>query len=97
MHHVGTQRIAENGAEIGQHRLGGILDAHGNRERIVRDPHGAAGDRGGAADVVLLLDHKHREALDGAGQRRRHAAGPGAGDDDVVGVGDGRHVPGSRG
>jgi len=68
--------------------LDGVGDAIGEpglfHLGIGGDPDHAAGPGRGAADERRLLDHKHAQPFDGGNGCRRHAAGPGADNHDVV-------------
>src|SRR6185312_1132889 len=70
--------------------LDGIRDAVG-KPRLLHlgirgDPDHAAGPRRGAADKGGLLDHEHAQAFGSSNSGRRHAAGTGADDNDIVGL-----------
>src|SRR3546814_10303705 len=70
-------------SEVAANRLAGVVVAPAAQCRVVGDPDAAAGDAGGATELLRLLDHEDTQALFGCGQGRGHPAAAGADDDEV--------------
>jgi hypothetical protein len=65
LRHIGALKLAlcaitDDGVEIRQCLLDGIVGARADQGRIAREPHAAAaGVGGGAAELVRRFDHSH--------------------------------------
>src|SRR3546814_18793698 len=64
-------------SEVAANRLAGVVVAPAAQCRVVGDPDAAAGDAGGATELLRLLDHEDTQALFGCGQGRGHPAAAG--------------------
>src|SRR5690606_20336196 len=64
---LGVVAGADGLLQVGAYRLGRVGDAGGARLVAAGDPHGAAGDRRGAAEGARLLDDQHAQAAAGGG------------------------------
>ena len=75
--------LADNGSQVGFHRLGATAFALGARLVGIVQPHGAAGDGRGAAELAGFLQHQHRQPFT-AGGDRGGKTGRAAADDDHI-------------
>src|SRR5690606_26969012 len=85
----GVQALGRDAAlgepvEVGAGRLAAVVVPGRPQRRVVRDPDAAAGDRGGAAEPLALVDDQHGHPGVVRGQRGRHPAAAAADDHEVV-------------
>src|SRR3954468_14416757 len=78
VHAFGVEMVAGLMPQIGARRLDAVRYAVAYRDRIVRDPHEAAGEGGGPADGAVLLRHDHLKSMCRRGRCRGQTTRAGA-------------------
>ncbi len=73
-----VQVAADDALQVAARFVDRLGDACGQRQRVARDPHPAAGPGGGAAEDRLLLGHDHLQPQVGSGDRSAQRPGAGA-------------------
>ena len=75
--------LTDDGPQIGFDFLRAAACGHFPRLIAIVDPHRAAGNGGGAAELRGFFQHQHRQPLTAGGHRRGKACGAAADNDDV--------------